>query len=466
MAGTMLIPALVDLHIGNSDWLVFVQSAIFTGVLSGLVVLATANSEIRFSPRLGFLLIVAIWLTAALLGALPLYFSTLPISFPKAFFESMSGITSTGATVLTGLDLMPRGILMWRSLLCWFGGLGFVGLGLLLLPSLRVGGIQLLHMESSDKSEKILPRVHQIATGIILAYLSLTLLCTMAYFVAGMGMFDAVNHGMTTVATAGFSTHDSSLGFYAHNRPILVIATIFMVLGALPFVLYIKALMPQRFLSRLDPQVVLFFIIVIGLSIFLAIGLKLETNIGFGDALIATSFNLVSVISTTGFATEDYTLWGSEALGIFFLVTFLGGCSGSTSGGIKLNRIIILWQMASASLTRLIIPNAIIKMRYGRSEITQDVAQSALLFIFLYMASLVLGATALAMLGNDLGTSFTGALTALSNVGPGFGDTIGPVGNFSTLGDPSLLVLSYLMLAGRLEIITIVILFTRRFWSR
>ncbi|MEP7454553.1 TrkH family potassium uptake protein [Phyllobacterium sp. SB3] len=466
MAGTMLIPALVDLHIGNSDWLVFVQSAIFTGVLSGLVVLATHKSEIRFSPRLGFLLIVAIWLTAALLGALPLYFSTLPISFAKALFESMSGITSTGATVLTGLDTMPRGILMWRSLLCWFGGLGFVGLGLLLLPSLRVGGIQLLHMESSDKSEKILPRIHQIAQGIILAYLTLTLLCTMLYFVAGMGMFDAINHGMTTVATAGFSTHDSSLGFYAHNRAILVIATIFMILGALPFVLYIKALMPQRLSSLADPQLILFFSIVIGFSFFLAVGLKLETNIGFGDALIASSFNLVSVISTTGFATEDYTLWGAEALGIFFLVTFLGGCSGSTSGGIKLNRIIILWQLASASLTRLIMPNAIIKMRYGRSEITQDVAQSALLFIFLYMASLVIGATVLTMLGNDLGTSITGALTALSNVGPGFGDTIGPVGNFSTLNDASLLVLSYLMLAGRLEIITIVILFTRRFWSR
>lgn len=466
MAGTMLIPALVDLHIGNSDWLVFVQSSILTGVLSGLVVLATHNSDIRFSPRLGFLLIVTIWLTAALLGALPLYFSTLPISFSKALFESMSGITSTGATVLTGLDTMPRGILMWRSILCWFGGLGFVGLGLLLLPSLRVGGIQLLHMESSDKSEKILPRIHQIAQGIVLAYLTLTLLCTLLYFVAGMGMFDAINHGMTTVATAGFSTHDSSLGFYAHNRAILVIATIFMILGALPFVLYIKALMPQRLSSLADPQLVLFFSIVVGFSFFLAIGLKLETNIGFGDALIATSFNLVSVISTTGFATEDYTLWGSEALGIFFLVTFLGGCSGSTSGGIKLNRIIILWQLASASLTRLIIPNAIIKMRYGRSEITQDVAQSALLFIFLYMASLVIGATVLTMLGNDLGTSITGALTALSNVGPGFGDTIGPVGNFSTLNDPSLLVLSYLMLAGRLEIITIVILFTRRFWSR
>ncbi|MGH7005645.1 MAG: TrkH family potassium uptake protein, partial [Alphaproteobacteria bacterium] len=373
---------------------------------------------------------------------------------------------STGATVLTGLDAMPRGILMWRSLLCWFGGLGFVGLGLLLLPSLRVGGIQLLHMESSDKSEKILPRIHQIAMGIILAYLSLTLICTMLYFAAGMGMFDAVNHGMTTVATAGFSTHDSSLGFYAHNRAILIIATIFMILGALPFVLYIKALMPQKLMALFDPQVILFFAIVIGFSVFLAVGLKLETNIGFGDALIAATFNLVSVISTTGFATEDYTLWGSEALGLFFLVTFLGGCSGSTSGGIKLNRIIVLWQLASASLTRLIMPNAIIKMRYGRSEITQDAAQSALLFIFLYMASLVLGATALAMLGNDLGTAITGALTALSNVGPGFGDTIGPVGNFSTVGDPSLLVLSYLMLAGRLEIITIVILFTRRFWSR
>lgn len=466
MAATMLVPALVDIHIGNRDWAVFVKSAVFTSVLCGLVSLATSNPEIRFTPRLGFLLIVAIWLTAALLGSLPFFFSTLPISFAKAFFESMSGITATGATVLTGLDSMPRGILMWRSLLCWFGGLGFVGLGLLLLPSLRIGGIQLLHMESSDKSEKILPRIHQIATGIILAYISLTLACTLLYFAAGMGMFDAVNHAMTTVATAGFSTHDTSLGFYAHNRAILIIATIFMILGALPFVLYIKAVMPQRLMSLVDPQVTLFFVIIVGLSAVLAVGLKLESGIGTGDALIAAFFNLVSVITTTGFATEDYTLWGSEALGIFFLVTFIGSCSGSTSGGIKLNRLIILWQLASASLTRLIMPNAVIKMRYGRSEITQDVAQSTLLFIFLYMSSLVIGATILTILGNDLGTAFTGALTALSNVGPGFGETIGPAGNFSTLGDPSLIVLSYLMLAGRLEIIPVIILFTRRFWSR
>ncbi len=466
MAATMLVPALVDLHSGNGDWIVFAKSAILAGVLCGLISLATHNPEIRFSPRLGFLLIVAIWLTAAVLGSLPFIFSPLPISIIKAFFESMSGITSTGATVLTGLDTMPRGILMWRSLLCWFGGLGFIGLGLLLLPALRVGGIQLLHMESSDKSEKVLPRIHQIATGIVLAYVSLTLLCTLLYFAAGMGMFDAINHGMTTVATAGFSTHDSSLGFYAHNRAILIIATIFMILGALPFVLYIKAVMPQRQMSLRDPQVTLFFIIIIGFSLFLAVGLRIETGIGFGDALIAASFNLVSVITTTGFVTEDYTLWGAEALGIFFLVTFIGSCSGSTSGGIKVNRLIILWQLASANLTRLIMPNAILKMRYGRSEISQEVAQSALLFIFLYMASLVVGATVLAMLGNDLGTAFSGALTALSNVGPGFGETIGPAGNFSTIGDPSLLVLSYLMLAGRLEIITVVILFTRRFWSR
>jgi trk system potassium uptake protein TrkH len=287
MAAAMLIPVLVDLHAGTRDWTAFVKSAIFTAVLCGLVSLATSNPVIRFTPRLGFLLIVAIWLTAAALGSLPLYFSPLPISFAKAFFESMSGITSTGATVLTGLDAMPRSILMWRSLLCWFGGLGFVGLGLLLLPSLRVGGIQLLHMESSDKSEKVLPRIHQIATGIILAYVSLTLACTLLYFSAGMGMFDAINHGMTTVATAGFSTHDASLGFFAHNRAILIIATIFMILGALPFVLYIKAVMPQRLVSFADPQLTLFFIIITGFSVFLAIALKVETGIGTGDALIA-----------------------------------------------------------------------------------------------------------------------------------------------------------------------------------
>lgn len=213
MAVAMLLPAAIDLRDGSDDWLIFVRSAAATGALSALILFATQNQTTRFTPRLGFLLTVCIWLTAAFLGSVPLYFSHLPISYATAFFEAMSGVTSTGATALTGLDNMQRGILLWRSLLCWIGGIGFIGLALLMLPSLRAGGLALFHMENSDKSEKILPRMNQIALGIILAYLSLTAACIISYFMVGMSMFDAINHGLTTVATAGFSTHDNSIGF-------------------------------------------------------------------------------------------------------------------------------------------------------------------------------------------------------------------------------------------------------------
>lgn len=466
MAVIMLLPAAIDLHDGSDDWLIFVRSSAATGALSALVLLATQNAAVRFTPRLGFLLVACLWLTAAVLGSLPLYFSHLPISYATAFFESMSGVTSTGATALTGLDNTQRGILLWRSLLCWVGGIGFIGLALLLLPSLRAGGLALFHMENSDKSEKILPRMNQIALGILLAYASLTAACIIAYFAVGMSMFDAINHGMTTIATAGFSTHDSSLGFYGHNRLLLIVSTVFMTLSALPFVLFIKVFVPSRISPLMDPQVKLFFAIVLSFTLILAVVLRLGSGIPFGDALISASFHFVSVITTTGYATEDYSLWGPPALGIFFLASFLGGCAGSTSGGIKMNRFIILWNLTKANLSRLIMPHAVINIRYGNSEISGDIAQSVLLYLTLYCACLVIGAVLLASMGLDFVSAFTGSLTALSNVGPGLGDKIGPVGNFSTIKDSALWVLSFLMLAGRLELVTIFILFTPTFWVR
>ncbi len=462
----MLLPAMVDLRDGSDDWSVFVRSAAATGAISMLFLAATQGPPTRFTPRLGFLLTTCLWLTAAFLGSIPLYFSHLPISYATAFFESMSGVTSTGATALTGLDNMQRGILLWRSLLCWVGGVGFIGLALLLLPSLRAGGLALFHMESSDKSEKILPRMNQIALGIVVAYAGLTAICTVAYFVVGMSVFDAVNHGLTTIATAGFSTHDASLGFYHGNRTLLIVATVFMTLAAMPFVLFIKAAMPQRLTAQVDPQVKLFFTIVAGCSLSLALILHLHSGLPFGQALISASFHFVSVITTTGYATEDYSLWGPPAVGIFFLASFLGGCAGSTSGGIKMNRLIILWSLARANMARLIMPHAVIKIRYGSSELSGDIAQNVLLYLFLYSASLIIGAVLLSVLGLDFVSAFTGSLTALSNVGPGLGDTIGPVGNFSTIRDPALWILSFLMLAGRLELVTVFILFTRAFWVR
>lgn len=466
MAVAMLLPALSDLRLGNRDWIIFIHSSLTTFMIASLVLVATQGATIHFSARLGFLLTTSLWLTACALGALPLYFSHMPVSFAQAVFESVSGVTSTGATILVGLDTLPRGILLWRSLLCWIGGIGFIAVALLLLPSLRVGGIKLFHMESSDKSEKVLPRINQIANAIIISYLGLTLICTLCYFAAGMSLFDAVNHAMTTVATAGFSTHDASLGFFENKPAILLTATTFMILSALPFVVYIKAALPRQNRRFFDPQAKLFLVLVGGFSFILAVWLHFSRDIAFHQALLNAAFHFVSVITTTGYATEDYSLWGSFAFGIFFLVSFFGGCAGSTSGGIKINRLIILWRLTIAKLTSLLTPSAVVKVRYGGAEIPRETAQTVLLFLCVYMASMIVGATLLIMVGLDFTSAFTGALTALSNVGPSFGSTIGPVGNFSTLNDTALWVLNFLMLAGRLEIITIFILFTPAFWQR
>ncbi|CAM1628901.1 Cation transporter [Bartonella apihabitans] len=462
----MLLPALADLRAGNGDWVVFIRSAATTIAFATLILLATNGANCRFSARLGFLLTVCLWVTGCLLGAMPLYFSRLPLSLAAAIFEGVSGITTTGATVLTGLDRLPRGILLWRSLLCWIGGIGFIALALLLLPSLRVGGIQLFNMESSDRAEKVLPRVNQIANGIIIAYLGLTLLCMLSYFAVGMTMFDAVNHAMTTIATAGFSTHDASLGYFSKTPSVLVIATIFMLLASLPFILYVKLVLPERSRRLADPQVIVFLVIVLAASFALAIWLRFHFGFTFHHAFLDAIFHFVSVITTTGYAAEDYLLWGPFALGLFFIASFIGGCAGSTSGGIKINRLIILWRFTRVALTRLLSPNTVVKVRYGGTDISGDLAQTVLLFLSLYMTSLVIGAMLLSFTGLDFVSAFTGALTALSNVGPGFGDRIGPDGNFSTVGDAALWILSVLMFAGRLEIVTVIILFTPAFWRK
>ncbi|WP_375622242.1 TrkH family potassium uptake protein [Bartonella sp. TT119HLJHH] len=460
----MLLPIFVDLHDNNRNWISFLYSCAITTMLATLILLATKGATCRFSARLGFMLTVCLWLTGSIVGALPLYLSPLPISLAGAIFESVSGITTTGSTVLSNLDNLSRSILLWRSLICWIGGIGFIGLALLLLPSLRVGGVRLFHMESSDKSEKILPRINQIANGIIIAYVGLTLACMLSYFAAGMNLFDAINHAMSTVATAGFSTHDASFGYFSDKPAILIISTIFMLLSALPFVLYVKLVLPGHSKRFLDPQVIVFLHIVLLFSFALAAWLRFYDHRAFHLIFLDVIFHLSSIISTTGYSAEDYQLWGPFALGIFFIVSFTGGCAGSTSGGMKINRLIILWRITQTNIEKLLSPNVVVKARYDHSNISNDVAQAVLFFVCLYMFCLVIGTALLLTTGLDFTSAFTGVLTALSNVGPGFGDIIGPTGNFSTINDHALWILSFLMLAGRLEIITIFVLFIPAFW--
>ncbi|WP_336288219.1 TrkH family potassium uptake protein [Bartonella sp. CB60] len=460
----MLLPIFVDLRDNNHEGTGFLYSCAITTMLATLILLATRGATCRFSARLGFTLTVCLWLTGSVVGALPLYLSALPISLAGAIFESVSGITTTGSTVITGLDHLSRSILLWRSIMCWIGGIGFIGLALLLLPSLRVGGVQLFHMESSDKSEKILPRINQIANGIIIAYVGLTFACMLSYFASGMTLFDSINHAMSTIATAGFSTHDASFGYFSDKPAILIVATTFMLLSALPFVLYVKLVLPGRSKRFIDSQVIVFLNIVFLFSFALAAWLRFHDHRPFYKIFLDVIFHLSSIITTTGYSAEDYQLWGSFALGIFFIVSFTGGCAGSTSGGMKVNRLIILWRIAQTSIAKLLSPNVVVKTRYDHSIISDDVAKAVLLFACLYMFCLLIGTALLLTTGLDFTSAFTGVLTALSNIGPGFGEIIGPVGNFSTINDSALWILSFLMLAGRLEIITIFVLFIPAFW--
>jgi trk system potassium uptake protein len=465
MAAAMLLPALVDLAQDNEDWRVFMLSAFLIAAVGALVGAASRGEPMRFNARLGFLLVTSVWVVATLAGALPLYFASAGLSFAGAVFESMSGLTTTGATVISGLDNLPPGLLLWRSLLHWIGGIGIVVMAILILPQLRIGGLALFQMESSDKSDKVLPRVNQLAAGLAAAYVALTLACAVAYAGLGMSVFEAVNHAMSTISTGGFSTHDASLGFFRDNR-ILVVATLFMLLGSLPFVIYVRAFLPRRFQRRRDPQIAVFLVICLVLSLSLAVSRRLIEGTPFGEALISASFNLVSLISTTGFVSEDYTLWSDAAVGIFFIALFLGGCAGSTAGGIKANRLVVLYKLVDASFRRLVRPHAVIRLRYGETEILSQTVQAVTIFFFLYFGVLLVGTVLLGMLGLDLLTAFSGTLTCLSNVGPGFGPIIGPAGNFSSLTDAQLWVLTAVMLLGRLEIVTVVILFLPSIWMR
>lgn len=463
LSGAMLLPALVDLSDGNRDWVVFVGTGGVVGAVCTLIAVATRGASVRPTPRFGFLLVTTIWLVSTVTASLPLYFAETELSFAAAVFEAMSGLTTTGATALSGLDALPRGLLLWRSLLNFLGGIGIIGMALLILPSLRVGGMALFQLESSDRSGKLLPRVSQLASGIVAVYGVMTLVCAMLYFALGMSLFDAFNHAMSTLATGGFSTHDESLGFFQSDA-ILMVATVFMIAGSLPFVLYIRIFLPRRFQRWRDPQVVLFLVLCVVLSLALAVTRVLINEVPIDEALLSSTFNLVSVITTTGFVSEDFTLWSNAAIGIFFLAMFIGGCAGSTAGGIKVNRIIILYALMRANFARVIRPHSVQRLKYGHDDISIETLQSVTIFIFLFFLSLLLGTTALSICGLELLTAFSASLTAVGNVGPGFGQVVGPAGNFSSLSAPALWILSFLMLIGRLEIVTVLVILSPGFW--
>ena len=465
LAVLMLIPAFGDLVAETGDWAGFVLSSVITGFCGGALILANQTADREVGHREAFMLTVLSWVAISGFSALPFIFSNVDISFTDCVFEATSGITTTGATVLTNLDRLPHGLLLWRSLLQWIGGVGIIVTAVAVLPFLRIGGMQLFRTESSDRSEKVLPRPGQIALAVAEVYLLLTLLCALAYAITGLSPFDALNHAMTTVSTAGFSTHDASFGAFTDPSTHWV-AILFMALGAFPLVVYIQMLRGSPEALWQDSQVQWLVLFVLGVAAVLWVWLWATGEYGGGDAARYALFNVISIATTTGYASTDYQLWGAFPMMVFFLLMFAGGCTGSTAGGVKIFRYQILWLLVSSQVRRTLYPHLAQSMRYGERIVDQQIVFSVSLFVFLYMASVGVLAMLLAALGLDLMSALTGAASAIGNVGPGLGEVIGPAGNFGSLPDSAKWAIAVGMLAGRLELLTLIVILSRDFWMR
>ncbi|MBV6631544.1 MAG: TrkH family potassium uptake protein [Alphaproteobacteria bacterium] len=467
LGATMLVPAAVDLVLGNPDWKVFATSSAITIFLGGLLMLTNRSStKGTMRAREAVLMTNVAWLSLSIFAAVPLALSELELSVTDAFFEAVSGITTTGATVITGLEEAPPGILLWRAVLQWLGGIGIIVMAISILPMLSIGGMQLFQLESSETSEKALPRTAQLASAIGLFYTALTLLCAICYGLAGMGSFDAVAHAMTTISTGGFSTRDGSIGHF-DSVAIDTIAITFMITGGLPFILMIMALRGNWQQFVYDRQVHWFLAILAVAIIVMTLyttGREIADNPG--QALRLSAFNVVSVMTGTGYATDSYDGWGAFPLMAFFFLMFIGGCAGSTTCGVKIFRFQVLYAVAKAQLLKLLQPHGVFIAYYNGRPIPDDVPLAVMSFFAMFGLAFGLLAVALGILGLDFLTAISGAATAISNVGPGLGANIGPAGTFQLLPDTAKWLLAFGMLLGRLELFTVLVLFLPHFWRR
>jgi len=442
----------------------FVQSAVIVWAMGTLGIILTRNNNRDLKPRYMFVLTVSSWFIIALLSALPFYLSDNGISAADAVFEGASGITTTGATVFTGLDDFDQDLLLWRSILQWMGGIGIIGMFVAVLPFLRVGGMRLFATESSKWTDKALPRMKTLSRGLLMVYVTFSVVAVVTYWLSGMSLFDALNHGLTSIATGGFSTSDMSMGKF--DDLILLEASFFMMLGSLPFFLFVREMHGQRGVLFRDQQVRLFVSILLIVPALLTLHRWWMSPVAFDPVhnYISTLFNVTSVVSTSGYASEDYSAWGPLAFVLFFFLMFVGGCSGSTAGGMKIFRFQLSLIILREQLMRLLHPRAVFTRNYNGRAVSDEIISSMIAYTFIFLLCLLIITVLLASLQLDFVTSLSGALTSLTNVGPGLGDIIGPAGNFGPLPDAAKWILSVGMLMGRLEILSVVIVLSPGFW--
>lgn len=458
----MYVPTLLAFFTGTGGFIDFGQALLITHLGAFIFLSLGRTKQFRLGVRDMFLITSLVWTIASCFAALPFMFIN-HISFTDAYFETMSGITTTGSTVLSGLDEMAPSILLWRSILQWLGGVGFIVMGVAILPMLNVGGMKLFQTESSDWSDKSSPRTKNVAKNIVWVYLVLTVLCIAAYYLTGMNLFDSINHAFTTLSTGGYSTSDGSMNHFSHGAQ--WVGSLFMFLGGLPFLLFVVALRkhkPGMILS--DAQVRGFIYAVLIFSGLVSLWLTFTRDYQFIDAFRVSLFNVISVMTTTGFGLEDFSAWGSLPTVIFAFIMLSGACSGSTAGGVKVFRFQIAASLLNNQIMRLIHPSGVFVQRYNNRPVNDDIVRSVVAFALTFIITIIVIAAALSTMGLDPITSISGAMTAVANVGPGMGDVIGPTGNFATLPDAAKWLLSLGMLLGRLEILTILVLFFPAFW--
>ena len=460
----MLIPILIQILYDETDS-GFIGSGIISIIFGMLFYLSNLDHDKKINIQQAFVLTALSWLSIAIFGSLPFIFSDINLSVTDAFFESMSGITTTGSTIINNLNESPKGILLWRAMLQWLGGIGIIVMAITLMPIMNVGGMQLFKITSNDKNEKILPKTKEISIRLIYIYLSLTFTCCIIYKLCGMNFFDSFTHAMTTIATGGFSNYNESIGYF-NNFYIELTSIIFILSGSIPFLVYLKFINGDRNILFSDSQIKSFVKLIL-FSITILFFYLAIINRSFTDiSLMSVSFNVISILTGTGYVTENFSNWGNFPLLFFLILMFIGGCAGSTTCGIKIFRVQILYQFFSNQMKKIIYPHGIFNMKYEKQNIDEKFMSSVITFIYLYILIFFVSTALLSLTGLDFVTSISAAATSISNVGPGLGDLIGPNGNFSSLSDYSKWILSLTMILGRLELFAILVLFLPSFWRK
>ena len=460
----MLIPMIFDLYYKNDDWVQFFYVSLITFFIGIILNISFRKKNIKLGIREAFVLTISSWIIISIFGSLPFIYSSSNLTYTDAFFESVSGITTTGSTVISNLEDLSEGILIWRSLLQWFGGIGIIVLAMAILPTLQIGGMQLLHMEHDDPYEKTIPKVNRFVLELFFLYVFLSVICAFLYFLNGMSGFDSIIHSMTTISTGGFSNYNQSFSYF-NSFQIEIVSVIFMIIGSLPFVLYLQFLHRQKKLFFKDDQIKLFFLIILVIVLISTVWLSINQSNNIFSSFRLALFNIISILTGTGYSSSNFSNWGSFGTVIMMIIMFIGGCAGSTTGGIKIFRLQILFRGARTQIKKLTQPHAVLVMRFNGKAVNDNTYSSVMGFFFMYILLFIFSAISLSFFNLDFLTAFSAAASAISNVGPGIGDIIGPLGNYSTLDNGAKWILAITMVIGRLEIFTVLVLLSLNFWK-